>query len=369
MADTAGTLVAGTASAPGRPRYLAIGATLALLGAAGFATSGPISKAVLAAGLSPLQLSQARQTMTAVTLLIVVALVRPAALRIRLTQLPMMVVYGSMSYLLLQTCYFIAVSRIPVGVALLIQFTAPVLVALWVRLVRRVRLPAVTWMGAAMVLPGMMLVGEVWQGLRLDAVGVVAAMGTALCLVCFYLMAERGLADFDPLGLVTWGVTSAAVLFAVVQPIWTFPFSALGGIVRVSESEWPVWLLVLAIGVVSTAVPAVCEVAALRYIASPTASVLGTAEVVLGATFAWVLIGEALTGPQLYGGIVVLVGIALAQMRPLPQTRPGTAAALPDPVKAPPRGKAARSEVPPLVLAGAHGDDGNQGSPERGMRQ
>jgi drug/metabolite transporter (DMT)-like permease len=299
---------------------LGIGVTLAVLGAAGFATSGPMSKAVLGAGLTPLQLSQARQTVTALALLAVVAMFRPAVLRIRLKQLPMLVVYGTVSYLLLQTCYYFAISRIPVGVALLIQFTAPVLIALWVRFMRGVALPGVTWIGGALVLAGAVFVGEVWSGFQLDPIGVAAACGTALCLVGFYLMAERGLADFDPIGLVVWGSTSASVLFAIVQPLWYYPFGLLAGTGSMNGSTWPLWLLVLGIGVVSTAIPAVCEVAAMRYIASPTASVIGTAEVVLGATFAWLMIGEVLTGPQLLGGVIMVLGIALAQLRPLPQT-------------------------------------------------
>ncbi|HEY6798078.1 MAG TPA: EamA family transporter [Kineosporiaceae bacterium] len=314
-------VAAAPGSAAGRSRP---GVVLALLGAAGFATSGPVSESVLAAGFSPMELSQIRQTVSAAVLLLGVGLLRPRSLRIRPRQLPMLAVYGITSYLLLQTFYFEAISRIPIGIALLIQFTAPVWVALWVRLVRGTRLPTTTWAGMALVLTGLVFVGQVWRGGGgLDPVGMAAAAATALCLTCFYLFAERGLSDFDPLGLVTWGAASAAVMFAVIRPVWTFPFerlTAAGGLPRFSQ---PVWVLVLVVGVLSTALPAVSEVAALRYLASPTASVLGTAEVVLGALLAWLLIDEVLTWPQALGGLVVLLGIALAQLRPLVQTELG----------------------------------------------
>lgn len=303
-----------------RMRYGA-GATLALMGALGFATSGPLSEAVLDSGLSPLQLSQVRQTISAAVLLLLVLAIRPSALRLRLTQLPAVTLYGVTSYMLLQTCYFFAISRIPIGIALLIQFTAPIWVALWVRFVRGTRLPTATWIGAGLVVVGLVFVGEVWNGLRLDYVGVLAAVGTALCLTCFYLMAEHGLSHYDPLGLVAWGSISAAVLFAVVRPVWTFPFHRLARHGGLPEFRWHVWVLVLVIGIVSTALPAVWEVAAMRYIASPTASVLGTLEVVGGAVFAWIMIGQSLTGSQLLGGLIVLTGIVITQAEPLPQTR------------------------------------------------
>jgi drug/metabolite transporter (DMT)-like permease len=322
-----------------RRRY-AMGATLALMGALGFATSGPLSEAVLAAGLSPLQLSQVRQTVSAAILLVLVLILRPRALRLRLGQLPMVALYGITSYLLLQTFYFFAISRIPIGIALLIQFTAPGWVALWVRFVRGTRLPRMTWLGMGLTLVGLMFVGEVWHGLRLDAIGVLAALGTALCLTVFYLMAERKLGEFDPLGLVAWGSISAAVLFAIVQPVWRLPFHLLAERGGLPELRWPVWALVLVIGIMSTAFPAVWEVSAMRFIASPTASVIGTAEVVGGTVLAWVLIGQTLTVPQVIGGLVVLAGIAINQLRPLPQTQ------------APPRPPAVRPKVVPESTKG-----------------
>jgi drug/metabolite transporter (DMT)-like permease len=297
---------------------------LALLGAAGFATSGPLSESVLAAGVSPMELSQVRQTVSAAVLLLVVGLLRPRVLRIRLRQLPMLAVYGITSYLLLQTLYFEAISRIPIGIALLIQFTAPVWVALWVRVVRGTRLPTVTWAGLVLVMTGLVLVGQVWSGGGgLNLVGMAAAAGTALCLTCFYLFAERGLSDFEPMSLVTWGAVSAAVMFAIIRPIWSFPFGRLAAGGGLPQFPQHIWVLVLVVGVFSTALPAVSEVAAMRYLSSPTASVLGTAEVVLGALLAWLLIDEALTGPQVIGGLIVLAGIALAQLRPLTQAGVG----------------------------------------------
>jgi len=318
------TIPAVRGSEPTAVRGRRIGIVLAFLGATGFGTSGPLSESVLAAGFSPLELSQLRQSVSAAVLLLFVLLCCPARLRIRPRQLPMLMLYGITSYLLLQTLYFEAISRIPIGIALLVQFTAPVWVALWARFVRGTRLPALTWVGAALVLAGLVFVGKVWDsGGGLNAVGIAAAAATALCLTCFYLFAERGLSEIDPVGLVTWGSVSAAVMFAVIRPPWTFPFDRLteaGGLHPFSQ---PVWLIVLIIGVLSTAMPAVSEVAALRYLASPTASVLGTAEVLVGAVLAWVLIGEVLTPLQVVGGLIVLVGIALAQLRPLTRAEAG----------------------------------------------
>ncbi|MER7415709.1 EamA family transporter [Micromonospora peucetia] len=321
--QTSASAVARSDPATNRSRRIGIG--LALLGATGFATSGPLSQSVLAAGFTPMQLSQMRQTVSATVLLLIVLLWAPQKLRLRLRQLPMVMLYGVTSYLLLQTFYFEAISRIPIGIALLIQFTAPVWVALWVRLVRGTRLPGVTWAGAALVLLGLAFVGQVWDSRSsgLDPVGLAAAAATALCLTCFYLFAERGLSEFDPIGLVTWGAVSAAVMFAVIRPVWNFPFERLTEAGGKPSFPQVVWLLVLIIGVLSTAMPAVSEVAALRYLASPTASVLGAAEVLIGAVLAWLLIDEVLAPPQIVGGLIVLSGITLAQIRPLTRAEAG----------------------------------------------
>ena len=297
----------------------AMGTGLALMGALGFATSGPFSAPVLAAGMSPLQLSEMRQIVNAVVLLVLVLILRPCALRLRLARLPMLTFYGVTSYLLNQTLFFFAITRIPIGIALLIEFTAPTWVALWVRFVRGTRLPRLTWLGMGLTLVGLVFVCELWRGLRLDAIGVLAALGSALCLTVFYLMAEQKLAEFDPLGLVAWGSISAAVMFAVVWPVWRLPFHLLGAKGGLPQLHWPLWQLVLLIGILSTALPAVWQVSAMRFIGSATASVIGTMEVLGGAVLAWVLIGQTLTALQVIGGIIVLAGIAVDELRPQPR--------------------------------------------------
>src|SRR5256886_728088 len=115
--------------------------------------------------------------------------------------------------------YLAAVARIPIGVAMLLEFTAPVLVALWVRFVRGTRLPGQAWVGTTLALAGLAMVAQVWDGLAFDAIGMLAGVGAALGAAAYFLLGEHGVSAIEPLTLVAWGLTAGALIIF----IWTPP--------------------------------------------------------------------------------------------------------------------------------------------------
>jgi drug/metabolite transporter (DMT)-like permease len=297
------------------------GTVLVAVSATCFASGGTTAKAMLAAGLSPLSVVQARTAVSAAVLAVAVAALRPSALRVRRAELPLLLAYGLLAFCLVQTMYVLALSRLPVAVAMLLEYIAPVLVALWVRVVRRIRLPRSTWLGAALALTGLALVVQVWRGFRLDALGLVFGLASACALASYFLLSERGLTSRDPLGLITYGALIGVIPLALLGS-WRFPFGVLDHPVTVGPWTVPAWAPLLWLALVSTTLAYLLGVAALRHLPAPVVSVLATFEVLVAAGIAWVLLGESLTPAQLAGGAVLLAGVVVVQLRRADQLTP-----------------------------------------------
>ena len=284
-----------------------------------FGSGGTAAKAVLAAGVSPLQAVQARVAVTATVLVLALLLTRPGALRVRRGEWPLLLVYGLLGFFAVQFTYLLALTRLPVGLAMLIQYTAPVMVALWVRVVRRTVLPRTAWLGATLAMCGLAMVAQVWHGFRLDAIGAGYSLGAALALAAYFLLAERGLsADRDPIGLVALGALVGLVPLLLATSPLAFPFDALGTRVPVGPWLLPAGVALLWLSLVSTVAAYLTNVAALRHLPSQVASVLSALEVLIAAAVAWLLLGEELALAQLAGGAVLLAGVVVVQLNRRP---------------------------------------------------
>jgi drug/metabolite transporter (DMT)-like permease len=296
-----------------------------------FALNGSVSKTVLESGLSSLRLVELRSAGAAVCLLLAVLLTRPRSLRASPRELGFLFVAGVVGIGLVQWLYFVAIGRLPVGIALLLEYLAPVLVVLWVRFVRREDVRARVWGALVLSVAGLVVVAEAWQGLSLDGLGVLAGLGAAMSLAAYYLTSERGLGRRDPLSLAAWTFTAAAVFWSVLQPWWTFPWDDLTRDVALPgplpDAAVPAFLLVGWVIVLGTVVPYGLILVALRSLGSARTGLLGMAEPVLAALVAYVVLSEALSPVQLLGGAVVLTGIVLAETArrpaPVPEVVPG----------------------------------------------
>jgi drug/metabolite transporter (DMT)-like permease len=299
--------------APPRVTSRARGTTLVLLAALFFSTSGTLGKSAMSAGVTPEQVAAARITLAGVVLLAGVALFAPRKLKVRRAHVPVLLGYGLLGVAGVQLLYFVAAGRIPVGIAILLEFVSPVLIALWVRFVRRHRLPRAVWGGIALAMAGLALVAQVWQGVTLDVAGLLAGVGAAVCSAGYFLLGERAVADIDPLGLVTWGMVVGAVAICVVAPPWTWPVRLLDVDVEFGAWRPPVWLLLTLLVLVATVLAYVFGISSLRHLPASVASVLGLVEPVITTVAAWLLLGEELTWPQLLGSAILLAGAYVVQ--------------------------------------------------------
>lgn len=186
--------------APARVRHPATGYLLYLVAACLFALNGTISKSILLSGIDPARLSQLRVTLAFLILLVVVAITRPSALRVRRKEIPVLLAFGILGIAMTQYLYFVAINLLPVGIALLIEFTAPIMVALnwWFRFGMHQAVNRKVWAGLALALTGLALVGQVWKGFTLDGLGVIAAFGAAAALALYYLLGDRQVRQPEP---------------------------------------------------------------------------------------------------------------------------------------------------------------------------
>ena len=278
-----------------------------------FGFSGPMAKFLGAAGFTPLEAVWVRMAASAVLLLAILALVRPRALRIPRARIGLVAAYALLAIAGVQALYFVAITRIPVGVALLIEFTSPVLVVAWVRLVRRIRPGRAAYLGALITVAGLAVVVEVWQGLRLDALGLLAAFGAAAGCAGYFLLSDGFGDEMDPLGLIAWGFAGATVVLAPLSRPWDIPWSALGGSATVGGTTLPAYAAAAVLIVVATVLAYITGVTAVRRLSAAVGSTVASLEVIAGTVIAWVLLGETLGPLQIAGGAVVIAGALLAQ--------------------------------------------------------
>jgi len=282
-----------------------------------FAVNGSVSKVVLDSGLSSLELAQIRATCAALGLLAFLVVFARARLRVGRRELLFLVAFGVVGVAMVQWLYFVAIHNLPVGVALLIEFTAPLFVALFARFVYREHIRRRIWVAVILCIAGLAIVVEVWAGIAFSTVGVTAAVGGAFGLTAYLLMAERERRQRDPVSLSFYGFLFAAALWAVVQPLWEFPWDVLADTVSLqgsfSEHSAPMWLLVGFVVVIGTMVTFSLLTGALRHISATRASIVATLEPVMATVVAWLWLEETFGPTQLIGGAVVLGGIFLAQ--------------------------------------------------------
>jgi drug/metabolite transporter (DMT)-like permease len=305
---------------PSRPDARpALGYAMVLLAATLFAVNGTVSKVVLGSGISSLELTQVRSTGACLGFLAAVLLLRPASLRVTPRELAFLALFGVTGVAFVQWFYFLAIHRLPIGIALLIQYLAPLFVALFARYVLHERVRRRIWLALGLALTGLALVVQIWEGVALDGVGVLACLGAALAYAAYILMAEHETArrGRDAASLSFYGFLFAALFWAAVQPLWQFPYERLDDSVsllgNLADRSAPVWLLMLFVVVIGTMATFALITSALRHVSATRVGIAAMLEPVAASIVAWAWLGETFAATQLVGGAIVLAAILLAQ--------------------------------------------------------
>jgi len=282
----------------------------------GFALGGVAAKVLREANMDAFRLTQIRSTGAGLILLGIALIKGKEQLYARRDELKDLIFFGVVGVGAVTSFYFFAIKYLYVSVALIIEFTASIWIALYLKFVKKKQISALMWWGIACAFSGLILVSQIWSSSSLNPLGVAVAFADAFALALYFLFAERLTQTRTSLSLMTWGIGVAAIFWALVLPWWSFPFKyltntySLAG--NLSGYSAPGWALVLWIVIIGTVIPYLLTVTGIRELSAGTSSVIGMIEPIFAGVIAWVLLNEALSSIQLIGCAVVLLGIYLA---------------------------------------------------------
>jgi drug/metabolite transporter (DMT)-like permease len=300
------------------------GLAVAVASSAAFSTSGALAASLIGSGWSPAAAVTVRVSVAAVVLAI------PAVMSLRgrwhtIRRARMMIIaYGLLAVTCAQLCYFSAIQHLPVGVALMIEYTATILVVGWMWIRHRQRPRALTLWGSAAALAGLALVLGVVSAARLDLVGVAWALGAAVGLASFFILASDS-SDVPPVALASFGMGVGAVALLVIGFAGILPLHATFGSVILVRHRVS-WLIpVVGLALVAAVIAYMLGIVAARLLGAKLASFVGLTEVIFAVLIAWLLLGQLPTALQLAGGALILAGITLVRIDELRATPPGRA--------------------------------------------
>ena len=280
--------------------------------------NGGVSKTILATGLSSERLAQIRSLGAALALVAILAATAPGRLRLTRRELPYIVTFGVAGLAFVQWFYFLAIHRLAIGVALLIEYLAPLLVALWARFFYKETVRRRIWVALALALTGLALIVNVFGGgTSLSTAGILYALAGAFAYATYVLLAEHVVGNRDPVSLLAWGFLLASVFWAILDPWWSFPGHLLteSASLQGNLHAWhlPVWVLAALMILFGTVVPFFLLISALRHLPATRVGIVAMLEPVVGAIVGWAWLSESLGGLELAGAGVVLAAIGLAQ--------------------------------------------------------
>lgn len=298
---------------------LAVGSSLA------FGLSGSLARGMFDAGWSPGAVVSIRIAIGALVVLplgIVSLAGHWGALR---RNVGLVLTYGVFAVAGAQYCFFAAVQRMDVGPALLIEFTAPALVVVWMWAQHGQRPGRLTVAGALVAAVGLVLVLELASGVSVDGIGVAWAFGAMIGLTTFFVVNGKTSTGLPPYALAAAGLTVGALGLGVLGLAGVLPLVAETGDVGLAGATVPWWIPLVLLGVVTAGFSYVTGIAAGRRLGSRLVSFVSLLEVVAAVVFAWLLLDQVPGAPQLVGGALILLGVMAVRSgepRPLSSDRP-----------------------------------------------
>lgn len=297
--------------------HFRLGLLFAVGSAFTFGMSGPFAKALMGAGWTPTAAVTARLAGGALVMAIFATIVKPDWIREARDHIRVVVAYGLIPIAGAQLCYYNAVSHLSVGVALLLEYTAPILVVGWIWGTTRRRPRTLTLAGVGLAVAGIMLVLNVFSGnAHINAVGVAWGLAAAICAACYFMMSDQVSADGNGLSSITLsaaGLVVGAVAVAGLGLTGIMPLTFTTNDAVVAGLTVPWWVPVGMLAVVATAIAYTLGISGVARLRPSFASLVGLGEVLFAVLCAWVLLGESVSVTQGLGGLVVLLGLALAR--------------------------------------------------------
>lgn len=230
-----------------------------------------------------------------------------AAFRIALADVPYFLVLGLGGVAMVQGSYYYSISRIGVGLAILIQYLAPSLIVA-VNLLRGRPASRATMLAVVIAAAGTaLLVGTVTpEAATATPFDWMVTSASAVFFAFYIVYSKRGLARYAPETVLLYSFTIAGIFWACVNPPWE---------IAAARYDAGLWMMFLLLGIFSTLVPFALFNHGLRSMPAAEAGVVATLEPVVAVVSAWVFLGEGLQAFQWIGALMVLAAAALASQR------------------------------------------------------
>jgi drug/metabolite transporter (DMT)-like permease len=295
-------------------RSAGVGLALALLSAATFGTSGTFARSLIDAGWSAEAAVAARVGIAATVLAVPAVLALRGRWRVARRSLGTVGLFGLLAVAGAQVGFFNAVRYLPVGVALLLEYSGIILVVLWMWAVHGERPRRLTVFGAIAALLGLMLVLNLTGGAHINLIGVLWGLSAAVGLAAYYVLSARVDAELPSVALACGGMAFGAVLLVAVGALGALPLHATFGSV-IFAGHRTSWLVpILGVSLIAAVVSYVAGIGAARILGAPLASFVGLTEVLFAVLIAWAALGELPSLIQAAGGVLILAGIALVRL-------------------------------------------------------
>ncbi|MET8312825.1 DMT family transporter [Rhodococcus erythropolis] len=290
------------------------GLIFALLSAATFGVSGPFAKSLIESGWSPGGAVFARVAGGALVMMVIAVATQWPRLRQVSAHTRTVLLYGVFAISGVQLCFFNAVQHLSVGVALLLEYLAPIIVIGWVWITKGARPSVQTLLGAAVAMIGAAVVIDVFGSAEISAVGVAWGLAAAACLAVYFVISERADGDLHPVVLAASGLTVSAVVIGALGLVGVVPLQFSASNAVVADHSVNVWLPVVVLVLVSTVIAYLTGIAAITLLGPTIGSLVALTEVLCAVLAAWILVGESVTALQAVGGAAIIAGLVLARL-------------------------------------------------------
>jgi drug/metabolite transporter (DMT)-like permease len=288
---------------------LTAGLLLAVVSAVSFGLSGALARGLLDTGWSAGAMTLVRVGLAAAVLTpfgIAVLGGRWVLLR---RNAGLLLAYGAIAVAGAQFCYFSAIQHMQVGPAILIEFTAPAAVVVYLWLRRGQRPGRLTLLGAALAAGGLVLVLDLVSGASLSVPGALWALGAMVGCATYFIISADEDNGLPPLVLAWAGLVVAAVVLAALGVVGVLPMRTSTGIPSYADVDVAWWVPLVLLGLVTAALAYVAGIGAGRRLGSRLASFVALLEVVASVVWAWLLLSELPGSAQLVGGLLILAGV------------------------------------------------------------
>lgn len=292
------------------------GTSLAVAGTLLFGLNASTSKVVMAFGITPAQMVGFRSLCSALIAGLVLLVTNRAAFKVEKREWPGLIAFGVIGVALMQWAYSYAVQLLPVGIALLFEYTAIVWVPLASYLLFKQTFKPRLWFGVVAVLIGLAIVAEVWHS-SLNPMGVVAGVAAALFTSTYFIMGQRTQRNRDAFSTLFFTMLISTVFWSAISPWWPPIIEKyatgidLGG--SLAGLVTPLWVLLAWVGLLGSFAPMLLSYQAMRLLPPTIMGIISTSEVLFAFAFGLLWLGEQISGLQLLGGLLVLAGIVIAE--------------------------------------------------------